>query len=289
MPATRSDKLCFGCPILHPNARTDWRKNSQVFRGKRNPPAPHFFTKPRVCPHSLPNRHGAAISCRLTLRNGYCVVLQELRIERVRTVAFEHAEAGCFVMSDTRSENRFLDGLNAKASSAGIELDRRYRRQLCAMVQREMGRRLRVREDPADVVQSTMRTFFRRLSAGEFRIDHAGGLWGLLKKIAHRKLLKHAEYHGVGKRDPKKETRPTADELAGREPTPSEAVALADVIEAALAGLEPPDPEVFQLRLQGCTMSEIAEQVGCKRGRVRYKLDQIGDRLRRLLEDGSDR
>ena len=122
-------------------------------------------------------------------------------------------------MSDTGSEKHFLDRLDAKTPSAEVELDRRYRQRLCAMVEREMGRRLRGREDPADVVQSALRTFFRRLAADEFQIDHAGELWGLLKTITHRKLLKHAEYHDAGKRDPQKEAPPAEVELVGQDPT----------------------------------------------------------------------
>ena len=193
-------------------------------------------------------------------------------------------------VSDNRSHDDFLAGLGAKDPVAEGEFDRRYRRRLCALVDREMGRRLRGREDPDDVVQSALRTFFRRFANGEFQLGHSDEpeLWGLLKKITYRKLLKHAEYHDAGKRALRKETQPASGEPAEPDPSPAEAAAMADVIEAAVAGLEPPDPEIFRLRLEGHTIAEIAEHVGCKVGRVRYKLDGIGDRLRHLLGDEFD-
>ena len=52
-----------------------------------------------------------------------------------------------------------------------------YRARLCQLVEREMNRRFRRKEDPEDVVQSAFRTFYRHNAKGEFRIDSSVDLW----------------------------------------------------------------------------------------------------------------
>ena len=94
------------------------------------------------------------------------------------------------------------------------ELDEQYRARLCRLVEREMNRRFRRKEDPEDVVQSAFRTFYRRNAQGEFHIDSSVDLWRLLETITRHKILKHVEKLGAGKRDPKREEYPEGDDLA---------------------------------------------------------------------------
>ena len=49
---------------------------------------------------------------------------------------------------------------------------------------------LQQREDPEDVVQTVLRTYFRRAALGEFQIADSSDLWALLAKITRRKILK---------------------------------------------------------------------------------------------------
>ena len=83
-------------------------------------------------------------------------------------------------MTDSPHEEGIAARLNAGANSAAFELDERYRTQLCRLVEREMDRRLRRKEDPEDVVQTAFRTFYRRNAKGEFHIDSSVDLWRLL-------------------------------------------------------------------------------------------------------------
>jgi RNA polymerase sigma factor (sigma-70 family) len=189
-------------------------------------------------------------------------------------------------MSDTGSHKSLVGRLNAGARSAANEVDGQYRSKLCRLVEREMNRRFRRREDPEDVVQSAFRTFYRRNALGEFRIDTSVDLWRLLETITRHKILKHVEKHGAGKRNPKREEYPDGDDLHGQAPTPEEAAVAADLMEKALAGLDETYVRVFHLRLANCTEEEIAAKLGCTRAFVRTKLQRIRDRLHRL-SDGS--
>jgi RNA polymerase sigma factor (sigma-70 family) len=175
--------------------------------------------------------------------------------------------------------------LHRGSDSAAEEVDRRYRQKLCAFVEREMGKRFAGREDPEDPVQSALASFFRGVEEGRFRIDHSRKLWGLLATITRHKMLKHIEFMEAEMRNPEKEAPLEGDVAASPEPRAEDAVAVADLIEKVIEGLEPPAPEVFRLRLEGLTRKEIAKRVECTEAAVRVKLDWMRDRLRRLLGD----
>jgi RNA polymerase sigma-70 factor (ECF subfamily) len=188
-------------------------------------------------------------------------------------------------VTDSQHRESIVTRLKADADSAAPELDEQYRARLCRLVEREMNRRFRRKEDPEDVVQSAFRTFYRRNARGEFRIDSSVDLWRLLETIARHKILKHVEKLGAGKRDPKCEECMEDDDLRERVPTPEEAAIAADLMEEALAGLDETYVKVFHMRLQKCAEEDIAANLGCTRSLVRTKLNRIRDRLQRLSDN----
>ncbi len=190
-------------------------------------------------------------------------------------------------MAETPPKSSLVSGLKADADRAASGLDEQYRARLCRLVEREMDRRFRRKEDPEDVVQSAFRTFYRRNALGEFHIDSSVDLWRLLETITRRNILKHVEKLGAGKRDPKHEEYPESDDLRGQAPTPEEAAIAADLMEKALAGLDETYVQALHLRLQNCTEDEIAARLGCTRSLVRNKLNRIRHRLERLLADNA--
>ena len=188
-------------------------------------------------------------------------------------------------MPDSQRRKSIAARLKANADLAAPELDEQYRARLCQLVEREMDRRFRGKEDPEDVVQSAFRTFYRRNALGEFHIDSSVDLWRLLETITRRKILKHVEKLGARKRDPKGEEYTEGGDLQGRVPTPEEAAIAADLMERTLDGLDETYVKVLHMRLQKCTEEEIAAKLDCTRSFVRTKLDRIRDRLRKLSDD----
>ena len=187
-------------------------------------------------------------------------------------------------VSATPSEDGFLDRVSCGTESVAAELDHRYRQRLCRLVERELDRSLRAREDPEDIVQTVFRTYFRRAAQGEFHIAHTADLWALLAKITRRKILKRAEYHHAQKRSPDAEKGSAIGLPDGRQPGPVDAAVAAELVEKTLQGMEPLAAEVFQLRLGGYTEEQIAGQLDCTRATVEVKLKRIRDRLTRLGE-----
>jgi len=187
-------------------------------------------------------------------------------------------------MSSTPSEDEFLDRVSRGNPSAAAELDRRYRQRLCRLVQGAFGGNIRRREDPEDVVQTVLRTYFRRAAQGEFQIADSSDLWALLAKITRGKVLKRAEYHHAAKRRMDAETDLPAELGGGRDPEPADAAIAAELVERTLQGLEPRAGEIFQLRLAGCTEKEIAVELSCTRAEIRLQLKRIQKRLLQLEE-----
>lgn len=185
-------------------------------------------------------------------------------------------------MSQPPSEFDFVDRVNRGTDSVAAELDQRYRQRLCRLVERELDRSLRRREDPEDLVQTVFRTYFRRAALGEFHITQTSDLWALLAKITRRKILKRAEYHRAEKRLPDAEDGQEVAWLSGGEPGPVDLAVAAELVEKTLQGLEPAFTEVFQLRIAGCTEEDIAQRLNCTRAAVRFKLERIRQRLARL-------
>ena len=184
-------------------------------------------------------------------------------------------------MSATPSDE-FLDRVSRGNPSAAAELDHRYRRRLCRLVQWVLDDTIQQREDPEDVVQTVLRTYFRRAAQGEFQIADSSDLWALLAKITRRKIMKRAEYHHAKKRGMSAETALPFDLADGRDPEPVDAAIAAELVEKTLQGLEPRAGDVFQLRLAGCTEKEIAAELICTRAEVRLQLKRIRERLNQL-------
>ncbi len=190
-------------------------------------------------------------------------------------------------MPDIPPESRIISRLEAATDSVAADVDEQYRGRLCRLVECEMNRRFRRREDPEEVVQSAFRTFYRRSAQGEFHIDSSADLWHLLETITRHKILKHVEKLRAGKRDPKREEYPEGDDFRGRGPTPEEAAIAADLMEEALAGMDEIHVQVLHMRLQKCSEEEIADMLSCSRGRVHTKLTRIRQRIQQLSDDMS--
>jgi DNA-directed RNA polymerase specialized sigma24 family protein len=120
-------------------------------------------------------------------------------------------------------------------------------------------------------------------------------------------MLKHAEHHRAQKRDVRREQASAPP----RDPTDEEADFVWDLVATALSdearpeprmlllqacgytlpeicarlqeGLEPPDPEIFDMWLEGYTQAEIADRFGYARRTVGTKIERINERLRRWL------
>jgi RNA polymerase sigma factor (sigma-70 family) len=176
---------------------------------------------------------------------------------------------------------------------AAQEIFRRYVERLTRLARSRLSPRLAGRTDPEDVVLSAWRSFFVGARAGRFSLRRSGDLWRLLVSITMHKLYRQARRHTAERRSVAAEQslERTAEELlptAGREPTPEEAVALADELELVMSRLDACGRRVLELRLQGEPLDAIAEDTGRSERTVRRLLARTRELLSERLGSESD-
>jgi RNA polymerase sigma factor (sigma-70 family) len=183
----------------------------------------------------------------------------------------------------------FADRLAAGESDAASELLARFSARLVALARRKLGSRLSVKADPEDVLQSVLRTFYRRLSEGEVELRDWAALSGFLTLLTIRKCQRQAERHLSGKRDIRREAAvDPAFQIPDREPTPAEAAVFADLLESLLNALDDQDRQVIERFIAGDPANKIAEQIGCSRRTVYRTVERIRDRLERSVPRTTD-
>jgi RNA polymerase sigma-70 factor (ECF subfamily) len=170
---------------------------------------------------------------------------------------------------------------------AAAELFQRYASQLVALARSRLSAKLSRRLDPEDVVLSAYRSFFAGARQGQFEIERGGDLWRLLVAMTLRKLYRQVKRNLRQKRSVGKERQVAQRsssleaQLLAREPSPVEAVALADELEHVMELLPPLQRRMLELRLQGYNLLEIAAATQRTERTVRRVLETIKEHLQR--------
>ena len=183
----------------------------------------------------------------------------------------------------TTNTSEILDRFRAGDEAAAEELFSRYVSRLTLFARSRLTPKLAARTDPEDVVMSAYRSFFIRARNGQFVLQRSGDLWRLLISITNHKLLRQRRAHFAEKRSVTSEVQLTgfAEYTDAREPTPEEAVAVADELETLMETLDSFGRRVLELRLQEENLAAIAEDTGRSERTVRRKLAT----LRKILSD----
>ena len=181
-----------------------------------------------------------------------------------------------------RPSNELLDAYRAGSESAAGEMFDRYVDRLTQLARARLSAKLARRVDADDVVQSAYRSFFIAARGDRFALQASGDLWKLLARITLHKLYRQAAHHTADKRTMQRE-QPVTEDRGNSEPSPEEAVALADQIEDLMRRLDPLTRQVLELRLQGRSTREIADEIDKTDRTVRRMLGTI----RRLI-DGAE-
>jgi RNA polymerase sigma-70 factor, ECF subfamily len=172
----------------------------------------------------------------------------------------------------------------------GSELFTRFTRRLIGLARAHLDTRLQHKIEPEDVVQSVYKSFFLRYGDGVLNAESWEGLWSLLTVITLRKCADRVRYHKAQRRDLSRETTGAPDlsgfdplgAASGREPTPEEAVVLAETVEQLLGGLDPHERPMIEMSLQGHSTQEISERLGRSERSVRRLRERVRLQLEKL-------
>ncbi len=182
-----------------------------------------------------------------------------------------------------------LERFRAGDDRAAEALFRRYFERLTLLARSRLSARVAGRIDPEDIVQSVYRSFFAGASTGRFSLRRGGDLWRLLASITKHKLLRQVRHQSAERRSVQDES-PIHEGMEGRfpgrqsEPTPEEAVALADELEHIFSQLDVFGRRVLELRLRGVQLSGIAEDTGRSERTVRRMLGHIRELMARQFD-----
>ena len=208
--------------------------------------------------------------------------------------ALDKAEGFGHTTTTQRDFVAFAGSLRARERAAAEELLARYSSQLVALARQRLGSRIAVKVDADDVLQSVMRTFFRRLDGGQIELRNWESLTALLTVMTLRKCQRQHRLFSSEMRDVglesiiRHEDEWAALTIPDRTPSPLEVVAFTDLIEQMLARISPRDGEMIKLLLAGESVDEIAHRFRRSRRTVQRSLERIRQALTRhelLLEE----
>jgi RNA polymerase sigma-70 factor (ECF subfamily) len=159
----------------------------------------------------------------------------------------------------------------------------RYSERLIRLARLRISERLASRIEAEDVVQSVFRTFFGRMRNRRFGFEEESDLWKLLVSMTLNKLRNKVDWHTAAKRDVRAEhsidadrqALPSAFDADGQSPSPSAVIAFLDLLEDFMSRLRDTDRRILELRLDGYSQQEIAQEMGCTERTVRRVLERI--------------
>ena len=173
-------------------------------------------------------------------------------------------------------------------SDASTKLYLRYVERLRALAASQSSPDLARRVDPEDIVQSVFRTFFRRVSLGQYAVPDGEEIWKLLLVIALNKVRATAAHHKAAKRDVRRTTGGESyDRAIESEPGGDEAAlqALKMVVEELLEGQTEAHRKMIEMRIEGYEVTEIAEASERSKRSVERVLQDFRKRLDALIHD----
>ena len=191
----------------------------------------------------------------------------------------DHAAA----RSPTSSDQALLCRFRLGQQEAAEEIYRRYAPRLHNVARRQCSGSLAARVDADDIVQSVFTAFFEGARNGLYDIPAGEDLWRLILVIALNKVRAKRVFHQAAKRDVRRTASPDCLEAQwDLDDLPARLLRIA--FEDALHQLDCGQRKMVDLLLEGHEVAEIAERVGRSKRTVERNLQEIRQKLRRLLD-----
>lgn len=175
------------------------------------------------------------------------------------------------------------------------EGDQQAAAQLVREYEPEVRRAIRVRlsdqglgrhVDSADICQSVLTNLFVRLGAGQFELQQPEQLIKLLMTMARNKLRDEVRKQSAARRDQRREEKGSPErlaELADTQDSPSQIVALQELVQRARRLLSEQETQLVELRSAGLNWPQIAAQLDDSPEALRKQFTRAMDRVAQQL------
>jgi RNA polymerase sigma factor (sigma-70 family) len=141
--------------------------------------------------------------------------------------------------------------------------------------------RLRRIVDSMDLCQSVMGSFFVRAALGQYDLGSPQQLVALLVRLARNKVANRARHEQAQRRDIRRADgdASAAERVAGRQESPSDIVAAAELLEQFRARLDERERYLAEQRALGREWHDIAAELGEGAEALRKQLSRAVDRV----------
>ena len=142
------------------------------------------------------------------------------------------------------------------------------------------------RIDPEGIVQSVFRTFFRRVSKGQYEVADGDDLWNLLLVISLNKIRKEATKQRAAKRDINKtHSLLDSDEEKVGGSDDEAFLVLKLTVDEILSTLSGAEREIVEMRIAGHDINHISSQSNRAKRSVERILQAFRVRLKEAIEN----
>ena len=193
-----------------------------------------------------------------------------------------------FLIDPDLTDQTLIRRFRSGEQDAATALYERYARRLQHLAARQTSTDLSSKVSSDEIVQSVFRTFFRRVSNGQYDAADGDDLWRLFLVIALNKIRSAAEFHRAQKRDLRKTKTCNPDLLGTLAQTHSDDVAFAVLkmtVDELLSELPKGHAEIIRLRIAGNSLPEIAEQSGRAQRTIERVLQGFRKCLLKIVEE----
>ncbi len=194
--------------------------------------------------------------------------------------------------NDDQAFESLMQRLRHGDTSSAAEVFARFQARLISLARRNVASaQVRRKFDADDVVQSALFSLWRHCKEGDFELDNWDSLWSLLRTMTIRRTRKYLRrYRSTRKRELEKEITLDAAVAMGHapdsmEPTPLEAAVLSETIDSLLEDLDERCQLTLILKLQGCTETEICNELKCSTRSIQRRMARIRQVAQRSMRE----
>jgi RNA polymerase sigma-70 factor (ECF subfamily) len=176
--------------------------------------------------------------------------------------------------------DQLLDKLGCGDDAAAEEVFRAYEPYLRVVVRRMLPPNMRPKFDSVDVVQSVWADVLRRFREGGYRFSNSAQLRAFLVKATRNRFIDRSRQNRAAvQRQQSLDAAHGDDQPDADADQPSELAQANDLWDQMMALCPPAHHKLLELKRQGCSLAEIAEQTGLHPSSVRRILYDLARRL----------